>query len=1053
MIWRYEMNNSNSENWIPESEGIRFLVDFLSELQRSSFNNLVVEGYVVENLLSWEDFYTLYESPDYSCCLDVFAFPKIIDTIRISLHSHGALSSKDFRFSFEWIDSLGSRLDLSERIGPYFHGNVISENLWKIVCLIAEFNQKRLKAPGVVLNKTYWGKIRSLVDSKHVKLDGFLLKTLVVTPQSLRIHVDQSALSDSSRRLVSVEFDGMPKNWEKNYEASTEVKADYSILESNGSLVHVVLEPRVRRVFKRIRVLSDYGADRDELFSFISNPWAYLDDSDKSVLQEPDSDTPAVTLYTPLIVVQTSGDKISSLLVQFDIFSGPVSETPRFRLLHSQDFRVFVDSCRKGFNRNLPVINWRGVAVSLISLASGQIDFFESLCIDWEKQETSALVHTVLDLSKYGNRVIGFGEFVAKKLPYLLPSESNRWVSLDSVSGDIGECPVGMDFLKNYGPEDLQFIRKELTNKKRALEDITLPHTDITVPYEIGLQLAERLKKLIPSSAQAENPPNRNDTKQKKLKGVITSADELSKNLIQDSIEFKFTEVQLPESLKKDVLLKPHQKIGVAWLQYLYSLSQMPNPQIRGCLLADDMGLGKTLQLLVFIINLLEKNPKAPPALVVAPVALLLNWQEEIKKIFSTDFNVLTLYGQTALRLSFSRKKLRNTELHDYRPQLKEDWWSGSRIVLTTYETLRTYQMPLARTHFSVVVCDEAQKIKNPSTPVHSSAVALQSPFKISCTGTPVENSLVDLWSIFDFCNPEWLPRLSDYSRMYVQKQGDELEPLRKQIEPLTLHRKKTDCIKELPQKIIDEDCQRLVMSPNQYAIYAQLIATYKARSEKVDGDALQLLYKLRLTCAHPDLCSGNISDCMRAERSPKFLWLLDTLRLIRQKNEKVIIFTEIRDLQNVLSALIRKRFNVNVPVVNGSVKVNSSYDTAVLTREKIIKKFREESGFSVIILSGLAVGFGVNIQEANHVIHFTRLWNPAKEDQATDRVYRMGQKKPVHVYYPTVCIPEDDCYRIHYTFDEVINSVLNRKRDISHDILQGIGADVTNEVISELNI
>lgn len=1047
------MNNLDFKNWLPEIDGLRFSPDSSSELQRSSLNTLTEEGYVVDNLLSWKDFYTLCALPDYSCYVDIFALPKVIDTICISLHSHGALSDKAFHFSFVWTNPQGARLDLSERIGPYFNGGVIPENLWQILCLILEFNQKRQKTPGIVLNKAYWGKIRGLVDSSHVKLDGFLLKTIVVTPQSLRLKVNQTALSDTSKQAVSVEFDDMPKNWERFYEASTDVKPEYSILESDGSLVHVVLEPRVQRVLKRIRDLSDYGASRDELFSFISDPLTYLDDSDRTVLEESDSDVPAFTLFTPLIAVQSSGKKITSLLIEFDVVSGPPREVPRLRLLHSQDFRVFVDSCKRGFDKQLPVINWKGVPVSLVSLASGQIDHFESLCSDWEKQETATLVRTALDLSKYGERVIGFGEFVAKKLPYLLPSESNRWVSLDSASEDIGECPAELSFLKDYGPEDLHFIQQELAKKESTLEDIELPHTDIYVPYEIGWQLAEKIKKSILGPTRADVSSKQSDVDQKKLKGIITSDDELNEKSIQPEIEFKHTGVQLPDSLRKDVVLKPHQRIGVAWLQHLYRLSQTKHPEIKGCLLADDMGLGKTLQLLVFIINLLEKNPKAPPALVVAPVALLLNWKEEIQKFFSVPFNVLTLYGQAAHSLSFSRMKLRNTELHDYRPQLKEDWWSGSRIVLTTYETLRTYQMPLARTHFSVIVCDEAQKIKNPSTMVHSSAVALQAQFKISCTGTPVENSLVDLWSVFDFCSPQWLPSLSAYSRMYVQKQGGDLEPLRKQIDPLTLHRQKADCIQDLPQKVIDEECQHLVMLPNQYAIYAQLIASYKARTDRVSGDALKLLHKLRLACAHPDLCSGNIVDCMHADRSPKFLWLFDTLRAIREKNEKVIIFTENRSLQSVLSALIRKRFNVNVPVVNGSVKVNSSYDTTVLTREKIINQFREEPGFAVIILSGLAVGFGVNIQEANHVIHFTRMWNPAKEDQATDRVYRIGQKKPVHVYYPTVCIPEDDRYQIHYSFDEVINSVLNRKRDISHDILTGIGADVTNELISELAI
>ncbi|MDP2835163.1 MAG: DEAD/DEAH box helicase, partial [Pseudomonadota bacterium] len=420
----------------------------------------------------------------------------------------------------------------------------------------------------------------------------------------------------------------------------------------------------------------------------------------------------------------------------------------------------------------------------------------------------------------------------------------------------------------------------------------------------------------------------------------------------------------------------------------------------RGGLLADDMGLGKTLQLLTFLARAFADTPDLPPALVVAPVALLDNWQKEIERFFAPGtFRVLTLYDRELKACRVSREEidqqLRGEGLTRF---LRPNWRGNAQLVLTTYETLRDYEFSLAREAWSVMVCDEAQKIKSPAALVTQAAKSMNARFKIAATGTPVENSLTDLWCLFDFIQPGLLGALNEFGRKYkrpiearTEKEKAALEELQALFAPQLLRRTKDEVIK-LPPKMEAPDCRALPISNAQRRLYAEALAAHRAKiaacdSTKVGQAMLGMLHHLRVLCAHP-VPMGQVADTSQPlpdalEASPKLAWLMATLDSIKRRDEKAIVFTELRDIQRVLQHYIGEHFGVRPVIVNGDTHTRPDKDAS---RQNLIDAFQARPGFGVIILSTHAVGFGLNIQAANHVIHYTRPWNPAKEDQATDR-------------------------------------------------------------------
>ena len=404
----------------------------------------------------------------------------------------------------------------------------------------------------------------------------------------------------------------------------------------------------------------------------------------------------------------------------------------------------------------------------------------------------------------------------------------------------------------------------------------------------------------------------------------------------------------------------------------------------------------------------------------------------------------LLLYGPSLKRLRVDKRELDEAlKAQGVTRLLKKGWIGDAKLVLTTYETMRDLEFTMASQSWSIMVCDEAQKIKTPSALVTRSAKKQKVRFRIACTGTPVENSLSDLWCLFDFVQPGMLGALNYFSRTYRQpieaktlEQKAKIEELREVIKPQILHRKKTEVAKDLPTPIEHDSCKKLAMSEYQQRLYGQALSKLQEQKNTNPTNQLIALQAIRKICSDPHGHAERETRSLSVDRiineSPKMGWLINLLRELSMDhagNHKAIVFCEFRELQLMLQRVIAAIFGFAPYIVNGDTSADPTVNE---NRQRLIDKFQARVGFNVIILSPLAVGFGVNIQAANQVIHFTRTWNPAKEDQATARAYRIGQTRVVNVYYPGVVSSK------YQSFDVRLDALLAQKRELATDMLNG---------------
>ncbi|MBR2216069.1 MAG: restriction endonuclease [Selenomonadaceae bacterium] len=482
-------------------------------------------------------------------------------------------------------------------------------------------------------------------------------------------------------------------------------------------------------------------------------------------------------------------------------------------------------------------------------------------------------------------------------------------------------------------------------------------------------------------------------------------------------------------ALSSGVKLLPHQEKGVEWM-----LTQWEDG-CQGVLLADDMGLGKTLQTLAFIAGLRKSCPGYHqinnPVLIVAPTALLANWHQEYetfiqKGVFS---QIIHLTG-VALR-SFQTGQLTPNGKKKLQLALPKD-----AIALTTYETLRDYQFSFAEVSWSIIIADEAQKFKNPQIGITLALKAMKYDFTVCLSGTPVENSWLDLWSIMDFVQPAYLGELRTFKEKYIDKlskigeDNKQIELLGKQLQrdldPLFLRRMKKDHLTGLPKKNV----YKCPTEMPEYQKQRYLTILYNSRQN--DVHPLQVIARLRDVSLHPDLGIKpvNILCDMPTDtiinQSARLKKTFAILGEVKARDEKALIFLVSRNMQLVLVHLIAEKFDISVlPPINGSMNGEA--------RQRIVDKFNNSIGFGVLVLSPEAAGVGFTITAANNVIHLSRTWNPAKEDQATDRVYRIGQQRTVNVYLPLAC--HRDLGK-GGSFDEKLDELLSYKRTLSENVL-----------------
>lgn len=519
----------------------------------------------------------------------------------------------------------------------------------------------------------------------------------------------------------------------------------------------------------------------------------------------------------------------------------------------------------------------------------------------------------------------------------------------------------------------------------------------------------------------------------------------------------------------------PHQEDAVLWLARHAERCGKPAKWEdgqkywgAGALLADDMGLGKTLSTLLFLSEWhkawLDKVGDTPPAcLVVCPLSLVDNWRQEIEIAFNEDTNpfsrVIRAIPDVSLRDFFAtpdgkdRIKFEGDLPEKAVEQYGLRFGDGSEesldqpgtIVLTTYTTLRDYRFSFAGCNWSSVIFDEAQNIKNPNALQTVAAKALKGFFRIALSGTPVENHLGDLWSLMDAVEPGALGSFNEFRTEWIRPIRNDPsqleaigEALRVRLDPLILRRTKEGSLKGLPKKNLVP--VRLKMTAEQAVLYDEILHCANApvddeRPEQRANRWLASMWELRRISLHPALLGDapveGGSNARRCRdflcRSAKLGWLLEQLDVIRASGEKVLIFSIQKKLQDLLSSHLSEIYGVKVPVINGDTKAISSRKPNE-TRLGLIAVFSNSDGFGICVLSPIAAGAGLNITAANHVIHLERHWNPAKEDQATDRAYRIGQTKDVNVYLPMLEHPTRDIT----TFDTGLDRLISQKKRLA---------------------
>lgn len=602
----------------------------------------------------------------------------------------------------------------------------------------------------------------------------------------------------------------------------------------------------------------------------------------------------------------------------------------------------------------------------------------------------------------YSDRVIEIGVYKPKFYPFVCPYKSS-WIA-----GATVESPQnGTEKIIISNKDELENLKKEISKAKGNSKSF-IEYNDTQIDIEDAQSLADYAEKQLKDPF---NPIESDDNK--KVLIIEENAEELGFVVKERVIENhdKYTLFANPY-LRKCFSLKEHQKEGIAWLQHLYK------SKASGCLMADDMGLGKTLQILYFIDWHSRMYTNHKPYLIVAPISLLENWRNEYERFFDHPRMKIMMLTSTDVPRKFDKNVVDKMQKLD--------------IVLTNYESLRISQLNFCAVEFDIVALDEAQKIKSPGTLVTNAAKALKCNFKIAMTGTPVENSLLDLWCIMDFCVPGLLGNAKAFAIQYqlpLKKEDTDIIALGNEIHHKLgvyfIRRLKKDAVKDLPQK--HELKEKIIMPPVQKDTYISVINNY---TNGIQPNMLVTIMNLKEVSEHPYLYDSTlpthdinelINTSARLQATIKFL---DS---IKSRGEKVIIFVERKETQKMLQKLCYDKYGLICKIINGETPsiVKRHYQDK-LSRQASIDEFQSVSGFNVIIMSPIAAGMGLNVTAANHVIHYSRHWNPAKENQATDRAYRIGQTKDVYVYYPMAVTPNIK------TFDEILDDLLSKKTSLA---------------------
>ena len=707
------------------------------------------------------------------------------------------------------------------------------------------------------------------------------------------------------------------------------------------------------------------------------------------------------------------GKAVENWLNKLQITGSDISPVIRFEFVDTADFfRLFVDVNKKG-SAQVPVEYKKIIAES--QKKKKQVLFFDipadKIITDISKQlviaseylpelkeivDSKGQTSPLLDLEQMGKvlsqvaglfHILGIEMTIPKELKKLAypqlqlkakskGSAEKSYLTLDDLLDFSYEISLGD---KTISPAEFKKLLKSTKGLVKFKDQYLLLNPD-----EVN-NIINRLK---------EPPPELNSPMQAlfaavsgEINGIKFQPDTTLKNILNDLT--KVEDINIPETL--NAKLRGYQERGYKWL---YSNSK----KHLGSCIADDMGLGKTIQIITLLLQYKKENQLEKPALVICPTTLIGNWQKECQK-FAPSLNIEIYHGA---QRQFNVK--------------------NKDVILSSYGVLRRDLKKLQAKEWSFLIIDEAQNIKNAETDQTKAVKSLKADNYIAMTGTPVENRLTELWNIFDFTNKGYMGNISSFKKSFstpIEKYKDKesIELLKKATAPFMIRRLKTDktIISDLPDKVIfDEYCY---LSKEQAAVYENIVQETMKTLESKDGiERKGLIFKLitalKQICNHPANYSKN--GDINSDLSGKALKTISVLENILANKEKSLIFTQFKEMGDILQKMIEKELKTEALFFHGGISRKK--------RDEMVDSFQNDKHKKLMIVSLKAGGTGLNLTAASNVIHYDLWWNPAVENQATDRVYRIGQEKNVIVHRLITL----------GTFEEKIDEIIKSKKELA---------------------
>jgi Holliday junction resolvase-like predicted endonuclease len=652
--------------------------------------------------------------------------------------------------------------------------------------------------------------------------------------------------------------------------------------------------------------------------------------------------------------------------------------------------------------------------------------------------------------SQFSERVTEINEWVAPDLPFLV-TEVNQWGTDVLIFGQVGSANSVVI------PKDMlgDAVDSVSTALRSGQTQVSFNGTSIPVTKGL-LDEMESYLPVSPEPTPVDPTPPDEPPEVKPGPFVVQTLDNFQAINFQKKKEPPEQQLAYatPRMLAPRTKLLKHQQVGVKWLIDSY------NQGMPGVLIADDMGLGKTLQALVLLALYREQlsTPDRKPALIIAPSGLLKNWIKEVDIHLGGNGlgTILEAHGRGLRDLRAAG--VTGKDIDKGVSILDAARLAQADVILTTYESLRDYQISFAQVSFGLVVFDEIQKVKNPVSLISKSAATVNSKFCIGLSGTPVENSLADLWTILDVVAPGLLNfSLRDFLKLFAGDPEDEvakqaLEKLQTQLletvdgsTPIILRRMKDTVFKDVGPNGLPMPKKLIVPAEDTSQVMPQAQATsYSHCSNQVQSRQITMLEALHgfrnisRSPSNPDSWIAKLDEAIaESARLSQAFMILDS---IHGKKEKVLVFIETRAVQPIVATIMKERYGMKKTplIVNGAISGES--------RQKAVDEFQAGGdGFDAMIISPKAGGVGLTLTAANHVVHLERWWNPAVEDQCNDRAYRIGQDKDVTIYTPVAMHPQigDSSY------DLVLDRILTRKRLLARSLF--VPTELSTEDFDEM--